>query len=228
MSNLENTLRTVSFYTDNSKAASSAERLVILRWKEKKDKTTNSKKAATPARCVSIPKLDIAVEPAILKDALLNAFYEMQDAYIREAVEEQLETSPEKQPTINTASLQHAAIASWLKETASSSGKLSKAKIENWFDENLSDLLQAAFIQKLNMGEDATAEQLAKLETVTSNYKAAISSLASPRAAISPQIAEQMKKAISLADENDPTAKQLRTKLDTFLQPREITLEINL
>jgi hypothetical protein len=222
---LENNSRPVQFHTDNSRAHPD-ERLVVMRWKEKKN-PNGSKKAPHAARCVSIPKLTVEVSPISLQEALTTAFHEMQDNYIRERVEEMLENNTQ-QMSINITDLEHEAIAAWLKQTAAGSGKLSKVKIENWFDENLSELLQAAFIQRMNLDETATPEQLKKLEAITSNYKAAISSLASPRAVISPNIAEQMKKAIALAEENDPTARQLRNKLEIFLQPREITLDINL
>lgn len=68
-------------------------------------------------------------------------------------------------------------------EENSSSGRLTKEAIGNWFDEVLSSPLAEAFASKLGitLDENAPLDSLEKIEHIISNYKEKLESLASPK-----------------------------------------------
>jgi len=59
-------------------------------------------------------------------------------------------------------------------------------------------------------------------------YKALVTSLASPKASIAPRIAEQMEKAIILAPEGDRMRKLLLSKVQSFKVEKTVELLANL
>lgn len=216
-------LRSIRLFTDSSKPESHDHRLVVLRWKE------TEKKKAHAARCVSIPKLDVSVTPAILGQSLTDAFYELQDTIIRELVEKHLATHPnEIAQTIDDADYSYEAVAAWSQAQAISK-RLSKETIEQWFDHNLRDNLMVALANANNIGDDATPEQLARITKATSNYRTVIANLASPRANYDETEVRKLQKALSNSEStDDPIYLALNSRLTKFLEPTKISLEMDL
>lgn len=66
-------------------------------------------------------------------------------------------------------------------EESETSARLSKDKIEAWFDECLEDSLTTAIAAKMKLGDDCSESELMKLECVLEAYKAKFSSLANPK-----------------------------------------------
>jgi hypothetical protein len=227
MTDLANLLRTVHLATDNSETTHklTGERLVILRWKEmKKDGKTVPK--LSPDRCVSLPIITLAVTPEVLKLAAEEAIRDMQDAMVREMVEKQLSEKKEA-ISINLTDLTAEKIASWFADKAERD-VLSTKRVTEWFDNTLAHNLGTALAKAMGLPDEPAAPELAKWQAALEQHKKLIVGLASPRATMQPHIATSLKKAVALAPEGDSTAAKLTKRLDAFLEPKELTLSINL
>lgn len=215
----------VRIFTDSCRPDHGYHRLVVIRWKETKSEDGKTKIAAKPARCVSVPRVSIMSEPAILTVPLQAAFEDMQDSAIRELIEEALANN-DQNPVISPDSITPDAISAFYQRQAAS-GRLSTDGLKTWFDASLYEALTLALGNAMQLPEEPTEEQLAALEVAVQQHKKAIVALASPRASLAPKIAEQLKKAIALAND-DETKPKLIMKLEAFLKPQEFTLGFNL
>jgi hypothetical protein len=201
----------VRMLLESSKPDAPSHRLSVVRWK-----ATKEQPKARSAMYVSVPKLELTIQPEVLKAAMQQAFEDLQDNYIRARIEADLEVSPTSQPkSFDTSDLEADAVASWAAETAVS-GKLSKDAITNWFNEDLKASLEETFASLPNMDDEKLTKALAQ-------YQEAITKLASPQASMPVKIAEQMSKAISLAPESKIKS-QLGRKLEKFLNPAETNI----
>jgi hypothetical protein len=63
-------------------------------------------------------------------------------------------------------------------EESDSSSRLTKEKIELWFDDVIQDALGAKFAAKMGLSENSSEQELEKLELILNAYKAKFSSLA--------------------------------------------------
>ena len=66
-------------------------------------------------------------------------------------------------------------------EESEVSGRLNKEQIETWYSEAINDNLAVIFAGKMQIDENSSEQQLAKLELVLNAYKAKFASLASPK-----------------------------------------------
>lgn len=79
---------------------------------------------------------------------------------------------------------------------ATGTGRLNKEKILSWFDSNMADLLTVAFAEKLGVTEEASEEEIARLETITQHYRNNFGALASPKSHFVEDTCEAMSKAL--------------------------------
>lgn len=197
-------------YNGKQQPKDSSHRLAVFTFKtdkSKSEKELDGKQNASydpaykrpDARCVSVPKLDISVTPQILKDALLAALEDLQDAVIRVIVVAALEEG-KNVITVMDAQLNFEAIAEYAKAQAAG-GKINKELIEGWFDEDLADQLTLALATALKIPDGAvpTAEQEKKIADAVTGYRDVFKMFSAPKAGISPRIAQQMQKAMDRA-----------------------------
>ena len=85
-------------------------------------------------------------------------------------------------------------------DDAGQGNRLNKEKIETWFNAEMKDSLLVAFADKMGVGEVPTESELAKLEQVTSVYKAKFESLASGKTHYRKEEAELMQKALEVTE----------------------------
>lgn len=202
----------IVFHSDSMSARSNY-RLVVIRFKESKN-SDGTKKKAPAARSVEIPDTRISCNPAVLSDAMTAAFHELQESIIRQHIEQLQDGSIAPDQTfIIYSQISEEGVADWFIRNASS-GKLSKEAISLWFDNNLHDTLGLAVVN----AKPGIKEQ--DLHATLDAYKRHITSLASPRANINIKLAEQLRKAILMA-EQDKVRDTLNSKLELFLKPQE-------
>lgn len=220
-------LHNVTLYTGSQVAQNSNERLVILRWKQTKEMAKQNKQAFAD-RCVSVPKLFVTVNVPTLQEALTDALNDMQEALVRSLVEERLAKEPSLPHfTLSADQISYNAVAEFHKATATSD-RLTKEKIQSWFDASLSDNLGAAIISKLNLSDrEPTEQERKKVIDTLATFKDKLSSLSAPNPGFNETILEQLNKAVALAEESDIT-NTLRAKITKLLQPKEIDIAINL
>lgn len=215
----------VRFFTDSCKADNEYHRLVVIRWKERKDTTTGKTIPAKAARCVSIPRIPIMVEPAPLTLALQDAFEELQKKAITEIIEEAIANN-DASPYISASDITPEAVASYFSRIATS-GRLSNEAIKSWFDASLSDTLTLAIANALKVSDTPTQMEADKINAHVNEYRSAIVALASPRASLPIKVATQLKSVIAKATPDEMTAK-LNAKLDAFLTPKEYSIGLDL
>lgn len=201
-------------YTDNSKPDMPSHRLSVIRWK-----ATKEQPKARSALYVSIPQITLLVEPSILKTAMQAALEDLQDSFIRSRIESDIEAGLQLPKSFDISDLEPSSLAAWAEETATS-GKLSKEGIQTWFANELREALELRFSELPNMTDDNMSKALAQ-------FQEGLTKLASPQANMPVNIAQQLSKALELA--NDSKIKlQLGKKLEKFLNPVETSLEFNL
>lgn len=204
----------IVLHTDSAKAATAADRLVVIRFKEKKGSTTPK----SPSYCVSIPVLEVTTNDELLNKAATAAIQELQDSIIRERVEAFLEdTSIRKE--INELEINAIAISTFYDRVATS-GRLSKELLSSWFDETLAEELALALL----VAVPSLQSDEAQLSAVLKSHKDHICNLASPRANMPQKLATQLRKAVLLAKEEEGKIKPtLLSKLDAFINPPKVT-----
>lgn len=218
MSNTTFNLLPVTIYTDNSKPLSSNDRLSIIRWK----KTAEVQKPH-PAVCISVPKPVISVAPEVLKNSLIEAFYNLQDNLIRSIIE----SNANKLQSIAETSIDYNATAAFA-EAENESKRLSGDTITKWFTQYVHDNLILALANKAGIN-DPTEAQMLQLENNASSAAKLLSSLASPRSMYPETTILQLQKVINLADtEGNELGSQLQSKLTKMLEPKDVSLALDL
>lgn len=200
--------------TDSSVAANTTHRLCVLDFKTPSDKKADSNYRKPASRCVSIPRINLAIEPSILQDAMLAAFEEMQDTLIRSIFTTALDASRDGNPivTILDADISPEAVATYCAEKAIS-GKLSAEKIGAWFDAYLADDLELALANAMSLPDEPTEEEQKKLTAAISQHRSMLCKLAGP-VQMPEKIALQLTKAVNcMSAPQDKIAKQLLSKL---------------
>jgi hypothetical protein len=218
----------VFYYTDTSKPDNSDHRLSIVSYKQT-DKMTKVGKKAPPAMAVSIPKPTIlTIKPECLQKALEACYMDLQDIVIRSLIETQRDVQKLslKDMHIKSTDISPSGIANYQSEN-STSGHLSKQGVINWFKLNLEDNFTLALSNSMNYPDEPSNEQLELLTKAVNQHCELLSQLASPRTAFNERISSQLLKAVKLAAP-DNTTQKLIDKLNSFLAPKEITIEMGL
>jgi hypothetical protein len=99
---------------------------------------------------------------------------------------------------IDPASISMDAVLAALEATGTSQ-RLNKEAVEEWFTGAVYEPLLVAFATKMGVSEEPTAEELEKLEQITTVYKAKFSALAGGKTAYTPMEAEMLLKALEVA-----------------------------
>lgn len=218
MTNTIHNLLPVSIFTDNSKPASSNDRLSIIRWKK-----TEQVQKPHPAVCISVPKPVINVTPQCLQASLIEAFYNLQDTLIRSLIE----ANTNKLQSIPETSITQEATAAFA-EAENESKRLSGDTITKWFTQYVHDNLILALANKAGIN-DPTETQMTQLENNATSAAKLLSSLASPRSMYPEATILQLQKVIALADtDGNELSSQLSSKLTKMLEPKDVSLALDL
>lgn len=199
-------------------------RLSVVRWKTPKDQKENASFKARPAICVAVPTVTVTCEPVTLQDAMQIAIAELQDNVVRSVINDAIDANTAVNLVgivLDANKLTATGIADWSREQ-SISGRLSKETIGGWFDSKLETELG---IKLAEVNVNLTSDQL---EKAIAQHKKLIMDLASPKANMPEQLAKQLQKAINLVSGDDKVKSVLNTKLDGFIKPKEVMLEIGL
>lgn len=222
MSNVS-TVHDVRSYTGNEKALD-GQRLVTVTFKTPSAPEPGFVKPANV--CVSIPVIAVQVSPVELQEAMQEQLEGLQDALIRSLY---LTSLDERKPLtqVSDSAIGYAALKAFAAAEAISK-RLTKDAISLWFDASVSGDLMLALANAMKLPNEMNKEQAAKLDAAVNQYRALVTSLASPKASIAPKIAEQMEKAIILAPEGDRMRKLLLSKVQGFKTEKVVELLANL
>lgn len=234
------TIRNVTLHTAKSQPEA-GERLAVIRWKSRNE-TIEGKKIThppfSPTRCVSVPALVIAVEPACLQRALTEAATDLQDACIRAIFERELAVNgsqvcdPAKPTfTIDIDATSGATLAAWANEQATSA-KFSGDKLVAWFDAMIAAPLLTKLALKagfdLASGAEPTQAFTTKAEAIIAASCKVIASFASPRASYDDSTLANVDKLLALAPAGDSMAELLTAKVQKFREPAAQTLDLDI
>lgn len=233
----------VTLFTDSSKPSSTAStphRLCKITFKEMPEKDadgnivknadgTKKVKHKHANRCVSIPCINVMIQPDSIKEALQDKFNDLQDAVIKEfviaALDAGLQDSSGKLKPIVISDEQISLEACAKFHAASNTGKLSKDVLNEWFTSDLADNLMVKLAAAMKLPAEPTAAQLAALEAGTAEYKAMFAGLAAPKATLPIALAKQLNAALKLATDSRIKV-TLADKLQTIMQPAPLALSI--
>lgn len=222
MSNVSQ-MHDVKLYSGNEKAFD-GQRLVTVTFKTPSEPAPGFVKPANV--CVSIPVIAVQVNPTELQAAMQEQLEQLQDALIRSLYLQSLEAkSPLTQ--LHDGMIGYSALKTFA-EAEAISKRLTKDAISLWFDSVVSSDLMLALANAMKLPNEMNAEQQKRLDAALTQYKALVTSLASPKASIAPRIAEQMEKAIVLAPEGDRMRKLLLSKVQGFKTEKTVELLANL
>lgn len=90
------------------------------------------------------------------------------------------------------------ALAIFLEETDENIGRISKDRIAAWFDASLADTLMLAFAERLGVSDNATPDQVRKLEQVCRGYKDVFAGLAAKAPSVEPKVGASLLKAVDM------------------------------
>jgi hypothetical protein len=90
-------------------------------------------------------------------------------------------------------------------EEAGVSSRLNKEQIEEWFTGEMQDTLAVAFADKMGLSETPTDEELEKLQSILSVYKAKFGSLASGKTHYRVEEADMLLKSLDVTGAGDTT-----------------------
>lgn len=189
---------TVRLHTGKELPASMTDRLTTISYKA----TAANAGRKPPTRSVSLPRVTLTVSPACLATAMQEAFERIQDARIRELIDESVETSgnPAWTGEISAAELTPEALAAW-SASKSTGDRLTKQDILDWFNAALSDQLTLALADKLAPGNPNPEPAVLTAITATHDqFRTVLTGLAAPKVSLPDNIRSQLLKALALAD----------------------------
>lgn len=110
-------------------------------------------------------------------------------------------------------------------EETNTGSRLNKEKIEAWFDAELQDLLATKFAAKMDLDENSSEAELAKLEMILAAYKAKFSSLAGGKASLKEADCLAMIAAIKTCElEEDSLGSRFIVRLETMMKKEDEVL----
>jgi hypothetical protein len=183
------------------------QRLAKIRYK-----TTKAQTAKFPSVCVSVPFATSAIVTTDnnldrLMPHILALIETAQDGVIRSLYE----ASEGKLSSVQDSELGIDSILGYL-EAESQGTRLTKEFIGAWFDTDVAEILQAAFVDKWSWDGELTHEQTVKLEQVTKAHKEMFAALAGGKTSYNIGQCAGLLKVLDLADTSD-TAEKLRARL---------------
>jgi len=214
--------------TDSIGAHANNTRGIKLWWKETIDKVTKIANPKIPSVFAVIPNITCSIEPAILQETVINYLHSLQEAYIREEVEQHYEAHNNTFTTmmLSPKSLEASSIVAWSRSTASGD-KINAAAIRAYCEMELAPLLLIKLANQVFGTTDIdalTSDQLGQAEINIAMYIDGLTKLAAPVPAMSPATARELHKAVVLLpDASDRVPSFLLRKLETVLAKAQET-----
>lgn len=205
MSNISN-VHSISAYTSGVTKPFAGQRLATVTYKV--DKKTGVKPESV---CASIPMVS---NEAIT--ANLTAFIPHIAALVERTQDNIIRTLHEsKCSTVSDDAISIAAVLEYLNDTASG-GRLTKAMVCEWFDNEIADNLALALATKLGVSEQPTNEQSAYIETMLASFRNSIGALSAGATKYDPATCGQLIKALSFAPADDALSVRFIARLETM------------
>lgn len=209
-------LAVVSFKTDKSKS----EKEIDVDGKKQTNPDYDPNYKKPDARCVDIPSLKLDCTPQVLKDAIQQAFEDLQDSIVRKLVVAELDAG-KNVINIHDNDVNFEAVSLFAAANAAG-GKLTKDGIEEWFDADLADTLTLALANAMKLPDTPSQVESAKLASAVTGYKNVFLTLAAPKAGMSKNVAGQMKSVIDLCENKEGRMfKALSVKIANHLTEKE-------
>lgn len=208
------TIYTTSIYTDSSRAANNDHRLVVIGWKTPQKEVGNASYRKPPTICLSVPKITISVTPEVLATAMQEAFYDMQNALLRDLVS----NKPAEQRvglSFSDSDFDAAAVKAFMAGSATA-GRLSKEKIESWFDSSVTDPLTLLLANRMALSNTPSSEELARLNKAIEQRKLLLTKIAGPGVPFNSDITKQLLKSIEPV-EDSLIKQQVAAKLNSYV-----------
>lgn len=224
-----NLARKVRFHTDNMKPDNNDHRLCVLTWKAPQE----GKRAPAwwpqgkkpESRCVSVPRLNITIQPACLQIAMNDAYASFQDSLIRKLVEDHITTNGNADLTLTDQQIDEYAVTAYQAETATGF-HLSGDLIDQWFDAHLAAALVTKFVTKLTESNVPQEQQDKQINGALVGYKATFRKLSSPTASMDQTKVDQLLGAINLSPSaaKEPVGEKITAKLNKLSVKTETAL----
>jgi hypothetical protein len=183
------------------------QRLAKIRYK-----TTKAQVAKFPSVCVSVPFIDVhkqVTDYTPLFPHIAAMLENAQDGIIRSLYE----SHEGNMTSVQDADISIEACIAFM-EAESQGTRLTKEFIGAWFDSDVAEILQAAFVDKWSWDSsvELSYEQTQKLEQVTKAHKEMFAALAGGKTSYNIGQCAGLLKVLDLADTSD-TAEKLRARL---------------
>jgi hypothetical protein len=112
-----------------------------------------------------------------------------------------------------------------LMEEAGQGARMNGEQYGQWFDANLASTIELSVCTKLELGDNATPDQLSKVLTFVQAYKDKFTKLASPKTVFPDTDCEAMTRVMQLAEAEDTTiGKRITARLSTMKVKKEDAL----
>jgi hypothetical protein len=193
-------------YTSGITKPLNGQRLATVTYKT--DKLTGTKPASVAC---SIPQVDTEAMKAHIDEFIphIKTLVERtQDAIIRERHEASATLVSDKDIDI-----EH--VIEYL-NAESTGGRLTKAQVVEWFDENIADPLAVALATKMGVSENPTEEQSNRIENLLKEFRNNIGALTAGNMKYDPDTCNVLQKAISFAPADDILKERFNQRLDTM------------
>ena len=212
MSAISNVHSIVAFDSKISKAFEN-QRLAKVIYKT--SRTTGIKEKESV--CVSVPKLELTDEEALLFKPYLVAYLEgVQDSIIRAKYEEGA-------VSIHNNDIGIHSMLDFLEED-SKGGRLTKEYITEWFNTSLADMLTVAIADKLGVSDTPSETEAKKIEQMVNVYRDKFASLAGGKTMFAADIATKLQKALELVDSEDTMAVRFNARLEKMKEQNTVDL----
>lgn len=204
----------VTGYVSGQTKPAAGQRLASFNWKTSSDKDSIWFGKKRDSKAVSLPTIavkEIVDNIHMLAPVVIHYLHSIQDKLIRA----KLEASSDAE-WISDSEISLTSIIDYL-EDSDESGRLTKAGIEEWFATNVADSLMVQLAERLGVSEQATPEELGKIEAVMAAFKGKISALAGGKTSYDAKTATQLQKAVALAPEGDVIADRMVARLQKMI-----------
>lgn len=212
MSTISNIHSIVAFDSKSSKAYEN-QRLAKVIYKTSRTTGVKEKNSV----CVSVPKLELTDEEALMfKPYLIQYLEGVQDSIIRAKYEE-------GKTSIHSSDISSHAMLDWLEED-SKGGRLTKEYITGWFNNSLADSLTVAIADKLGVSDTPSEMETKKIEQMVNVYRDKFASLAGGKTSFAVDIATKLQKALEFAEADDVLAARFNARLEKMKEQNSADL----
>ncbi len=205
MSIIGNNHSVENFVSGKSVALDATQRLVKVTYK------TTKKGDKKDSKCVSIPAVSSLEQVVIdaMQAHIVGMYQSAQDAIIRALVDS-------GKTSIADDEISTAQVLEYLNAEATGE-RLKKEDVIEWFNtpDGLADMLTLAFAEKLGLPDNATPEQLKRVEQQVNSYRESFAALAGGKTNYLPEKATKMIKTLeTYGDSNDVLVSRFKARLE--------------